>query len=90
MHTLVAQFSRVKTAAFALLAVALFSLQAVAAHADTVLTIPGGADGSTFTAALAPFVTIAGVAVLAVLGLKFSPLMVGYIFRWVKMGLSRR
>lgn len=87
MKTLI---TRYRLALVAFLSVALFAFQSAGAHADAVIPIPGGADGTTLTAALAPFVAIAAVAVLAVLGLKFAPLMVRYIFGWVKMALGRR
>ena len=51
------------------------------------LVIPGNTDGSLLTHALAPFVAIAGAAVLAVLALKFAPRIVKYVFKWVVMAL---
>jgi len=89
MH-IVSRF-RLQVLSFVAVLAALFQTAgAHAAHADAVITIPGGVDGTTLTAALLPFVTIAGVAVIAVLSLKFAPLIVRYVYGWVKMAVSRR
>ena len=82
-------------AAMLLLVVSAMYLPAVQASSSRVdatpdpnaLVIPGNTDGSLLTHALAPFVAIAGAAVLAVLALKFAPRIVKYVFKWVVMAL---
>jgi len=82
--------SRFRFQVLSFVAVLAALVQTAGAHADTAITIPGGVDGTTLTAALLPFVTIAGVAVIAVLSLKFAPLIVRYVYGWVRMAVSRR